>query len=141
MKTPEEAGRRYLLLAAGDRLVAVESRLVRRILRALPVTPLPGARPELLGLAEFAGEPVPVLDLAQLVGAGPGPPASFPVTVVVRAGPQASEILGLAADAAVDLLSIPPSAVVPVSEGLVAGEALAPQGTVEILDLSRLGQP
>ncbi len=131
--------RRFLLLAAGDRLAAVDARQVRRILRALPTVPLPGAQPELLGLAEYGGEPLPVLDLAQLIGAKPGPSPTFPVTVVVWVGPSSQpELVGLAADAAVDLVGIPQEHVVPMGEGLVAGEVALPQGTAEILDLSRL---
>lgn len=141
MKVAEEAARRYLLVRAGDRLVAIEARLVRRILRALSTTPLPGARPELLGLAEFAGEPLPVLDLAQLVGAGPGPAASFPVTVVVWvSSPAGPELVGLAADAALDLVAIAPSAIAAVNQGVVVGEAVLAQGTAELVDLARLGQ-
>lgn len=133
-------GRRFLLVAAGDRLAAVEARQVRRILRALPTVPLPGAQPELLGLAEFAGEPLPVLDLARLLGATPGATPAFPVTVVVWAGPASGkELVGLAADAALDLVTIPEERVTPGGEGLVAGEAVLPQGTVELLDLARLG--
>jgi purine-binding chemotaxis protein CheW len=142
MVAAAEATRRYLLLSAGDRLAALEARVVRRIVRALPVTPLPGARPALLGLAEFAGEPLPVLDLAQLLAAGPGPPPAFPVTVVVRLGSGASaELVGLAADAALDLVSIAPGAVTPSGEGIVVGEVALPQGTAEVLDLSRLAAP
>lgn len=136
----EAGSRRFLLLSAGDRLAAVDARQVRRILRALPTVPLPGAQPELLGLAEYGGEPLPVLDLAQLIGAKPGPPPSFPVTVVVWVGPPSRpELVGLAADAALDLVRIPQEQVVPVGEGLVAGEVALPQGTAEVLDLSRLG--
>jgi len=140
MVAPLEATRRYLLLAAGDRLAALEVRVVRRILRALPVTPLPGAQPALLGLAEYSGEPLPVLDLAQLLGAGPGPSPAFPVTVVVRVG-AGGELVGLAADAALDLVSIAPGAVTPTGEGIVVGEVALPQGTAEVLDLARLAAP
>lgn len=136
-----EAGRRrFLLLSAGNRLAAVDVRQVRRILRALPTVPLPGGQPELLGLAEFAGEPLLVLDLAQLIGAKPGQPSSFPVTVVVWVGPPSQrELVGLAADAAVDLVFLTREQVAPTGEGLVVGEAALPQGTAEVLDLSRLG--
>jgi hypothetical protein len=44
---------------------------VRRVARALRLHPLPGAGEELLGLAEFAGEPLAVLDLARLLGVKP----------------------------------------------------------------------
>lgn len=139
--TAEAGSRRFLLLSAGDRLAAVDVRRVRRIVRALPTTPLPEARPELLGLAEYAGEPLPVLDLATLIGAGPGPAPRFPVTVVVWAGSGQQEAVGLAADAALDLVAIPSDRIVPAGEGLVVGEAALPQGTAEVLDLARLGAP
>lgn len=137
MEAREGAARHFLVLAAGDRLAAVEVRWVRRIARALPVTPLPGARPQLLGLAQFAGEPLPVLDLAQLLGAGPGQPSRFPVTVVIWAG-QDKELVGLAADAALDLVSITSDALIPVGEGIVAAEVALPQGTAELIDVTRL---
>ncbi|MGQ9495096.1 MAG: chemotaxis protein CheW [Thermoanaerobaculaceae bacterium] len=139
MEAREGAPRRFLVLAAGDRLAAVEVGWVRKIFRALPVTPLPGARPQLLGLAQFAGEPLPVLDLAQLLGAGPGQPPRFPVTVVIWAGQdKAKELVGLAADAALDLVSITADALIPVGEGIVAAEVALPQGTAEVIDVSRL---
>lgn len=137
MEAREEATRRFLLLAAGDRLVALEARRVRKISRALPVTPLPGARPQLLGLAQFAGEPLAVLDLAQLLGAGPGQPSRFPITVVIWAG-EDKELVGLAADAALALVSIADNALIPVGEGIVAAEVALPQGTAEVIDVARL---
>lgn len=137
MESQEGAARHFLVLGAGDRLAAVDVRWVRRIARALPVTPLPGARPQLLGLAQFAGEPLPVLDLAQLLGAGPGPPSRFPITVVVWAG-QDRELVGLAADAALELVSITADALIPVAEGIVAAEVALPQGTAEVIDVARL---
>lgn len=138
--TAEAGSRRFLLLAAGDRLAAVDIRQVRRIVRALPTVPLPAARPELVGLAEYAGEPLPVLDLATLLGAGPGPAPRYPVTVVVWAGSPQREALGLAADAALDLVAIPQDRIVPAGEGVVVGEVALPQGTAEVLDLERLGK-
>ena len=61
----------------------------------MPVHPLPGASPELLGLAEFTGEPIPVLDLGRLVNAPPGARPTSPVTVVAWAGPpRARELVG-----------------------------------------------
>ncbi|MFZ5788997.1 MAG: chemotaxis protein CheW, partial [Acidobacteriota bacterium] len=92
---------RCLMVRAGDHVCAVPLARVRRVMRALPIFPLPGASPELLGLAEFGGEPLPILDLARLIAAPPGATAQFPVTLVVVAGPASDrEVVGLAADAA-----------------------------------------
>ena len=73
----------FLLLRAGDDVCALPLSAVRRVVRALSVHPLPGAANELLGLAEFGGEPLAILDLARLVRAAPGANPACPVTVVV----------------------------------------------------------
>jgi chemotaxis signal transduction protein len=130
---------RCLLVRAGDRLCALPLARVRRVVRALPVTPLPGAAPELLGIAEFGGEPLPVLDLARLVGAAPDPAPALPVTVVVLAGRagEAEELAGLAADAAADIAEVPASA----ADGAAPlREALAGDRPVTVVDLAAIGR-
>jgi purine-binding chemotaxis protein CheW len=131
---------RYLLLQAGDLLCALPLSQVRRVVRALPVHPLPGAASELLGLTEFSGEPLPVLDLAQLISAPPGAHPPYPVTVVAWAGrPDARESVGLAADAALEIIELPPAAIVPAQAGIVCGEAAITAGAARVLNLEALG--
>src|SRR5436309_1207467 len=114
----------HLLVRAGDFVCALPLQSVRRVMRALTVHPLPGATAELKGLSEFAGEPLPILDLARLVGAPPGASPAFPVTIVAWAGPaEARETVGLAAEAALGVVSVPPGAVVVGEGGFVVGEA------------------
>jgi chemotaxis signal transduction protein len=113
---------------------------VRRIVRALAVHPLPGAADELLGLAEFAGEPLPVVSLARLIQAPLGPHPVYPVTIVVWAGEGAGrEPLGLAADAALDVVALPPESIVGGDGGLIRGEAPLGDEVVRVLDLGALG--
>jgi chemotaxis signal transduction protein len=76
----------HLLVQAGEYVCALPLVSVRRVVRSLTVHPLPGSAPELEGLAEFGGEPLPVLNLARMVNAAPGANPSYPVTVVVWAG-------------------------------------------------------
>jgi chemotaxis signal transduction protein len=110
-------------------------------MRALPIQPLPGAAAELRGLAEFAGEPLPILDLARLVAAPPGANPSFPVTIVAWAGPAAArEAVGLAADAALEVVDLPAGATVGGDGGLIAGEASVGDEVVRVLDLEALGR-
>ncbi len=131
---------RALLVAAGDVLCAVPVNQVRRVVRALPVHPLPGAAPELLGLAEFTGEPFPVLVLGRLVNATAGARPAVPVTVVAWAGPpDARELVGLAADAALEIVEVAPSEVVPSEAGLVRGEIAVGGRAVRVLNLETLG--
>ena len=131
---------RCLLVQAGDQVCALPLGRVRRVVRALALSPLPGAAAELLGLAEFGGEPLPVLDLALLVGAPAGAVAALPVTVVVSAGPEgSSELAGLAADAALDVVEVPLAAAAGGKRFLV-GEVLVAGRPVCVLDLAFLGQ-
>jgi len=131
----------HLLVQAGEYVCALPLRSVRRVLRALPVHPLPGATAELKGLAEFAGEPLPILDLARLVGAPPGANPTYPVTIVAWAGPQdGREMIGLAADAALEVAEVPLASVVGGDGGFILGEAPVGNQVVRVLDLEALGR-
>lgn len=136
----------HLLVRAGEYVCALPLAAVRQVLRSLPLYPLPGSAPELKGLAEFGGDPLPVLDLARLARAPQGANPTFPVTVVAWAGPPESrELVGLAADAALDVVVLPAAAVLPAAgiggdAGLVAGEALVAGQLVRVINLQALGQ-
>ena len=131
----------HLLVLAGEYVCALPLISVRRVVRALPVHPLPGSAPELAGLAEFGGEPLPVLNLARMVNAAPGANPAYPVTVVVWAGPAESrELMGLAADAALEVADVPPAAVVVGDGGFLLGEAPIHGRVVRVLNLEALGR-
>lgn len=139
-REPErEPGRPHLLLRAGDAVCALPLAAVRRVVKALPVHRLPGSAPELAGLAEFAGEPLPVLDLARLVAAAPGATPAYPVTVIAWAGrAQDRELVGLAADAALEVAEIAAEAMVGGGSGVVAGEAEVAGRAVRVIDPAEL---
>jgi purine-binding chemotaxis protein CheW len=59
-----------LVVRAGERLCALPVSAVGETMRPLPVAPIAGAPPYVLGVAIVRGEPVPVVDLAALVGGG-----------------------------------------------------------------------
>ena len=137
---PAGAAASHLLVRAGEYVCALPLDAVRRVLRAVAVYPLPGSAPELMGLAEFGGDPLPVLDLARLVRAPQGANPAFPVTVVAWAGAAAArELVGLAADAALDVVSLARVPPVGGDGGLVRGEAMVGGEVVRVLDLAALG--
>ena len=79
-------------MSAGHRLCGLPIDGVIETMRPLPVSPVPGAPPFVQGVAIVRGEPVPVVDLAVLLGdaaAPPGPSARF---VTVRAGARAAAL-------------------------------------------------
>ncbi|HEX4495782.1 MAG TPA: chemotaxis protein CheW [Thermoanaerobaculia bacterium] len=131
----------HLLVRAGEYACALPLSAVRRVVRALTVHPLPGAAGELEGLAEFGGEPLPVLNLARLVNASPGANPSYPVTVVIWVGPaEAREMIGFAADAALEVVHVPPESIVTGGDGgFLHGEAAVGGEVVRILNLEALG--
>ena len=131
---------RCLLVQAGEYLCAVPLPQVRRVLRAVHVSPIPRVSAELLGLAEHGGEPLPVFDLARLVEAPPGPNPEAPVTVVVWGGRgDDRELIGLNADAALRLCDIDQGDVAAADRGVVRGEVLIDGEAVRVLDLEALG--
>ena len=144
LETNGERSRRegtHLLVRAGEYACALPLSAVRRVVRALTVHPLPGAAGELEGLAEFGGEPLPVLNLARLVNAPPGANPAYPVTVVAWVGPAAArETIGLSADAALEVVHVSPDAVVAGDGGLLLGEAPVGDEVIRVLDLEALGR-
>jgi chemotaxis signal transduction protein len=131
----------HLLVQAGEYVCALPLISVRRVLRSLTVHPLPGSAPELEGLAEFGGEPLPVLNLARMVNAAPWANPAYPVTIVVWTGPaDARELMGLAADAALEVVDVPPGSVILGDGGFLLGEAPVAGKVVRVLNLEALGQ-
>ncbi len=75
-----------LLCRVGDLLCAFSMEHIVETMRPLPVEPLPGAPPFVAGVALIRGRPVPVVDVAGLVGRRPNPPARFVTLRVGEAG-------------------------------------------------------
>jgi chemotaxis signal transduction protein len=136
----DTSARAFLKVRAGEYLCALPLGRVRRVVQALAVRPLPGSADELLGLAEFSGEPLAVIDLARLVDAPAGATPDYPVTIVAWAGPDSDrELIGLAADAALEVVTIASEDVVPGRGGAVVGEVAVAGEAVRVVDLAALG--
>jgi len=130
---------RCLLIRAGECLCAIPLTQLRRVVRALVVHPLPGSAPELLGLAEFAGEPLPILDLATLISASPVATPAFPITVIAWAGPpDRREAIGLAADAALEIAELSIAQMTLAGDGVLQGDAVLAGQPARVLNLEAL---
>jgi chemotaxis signal transduction protein len=80
-----EGDRRFLLVRSGGTFYAVPASQVRHVVRGLACHPVPGGQAHLLGLAQFAGEPLAVLDLHAMVEGAP-PQSSHRTTVILGRG-------------------------------------------------------
>jgi chemotaxis signal transduction protein len=136
---------KWLLVRSATTVFGLPLVTVRRILRSVRLYPLPGARPELLGLIQHGGEPLAVLDLAAVALSGAAPSGAAPLVVVVSAGrpdqPEQAEMVGLAVDEALTVTAIAPRMISPHADGLdnlICGEAMVAGKMVRCLDLSVL---
>ncbi len=122
----------YLLVRLGESVAALPAAAVRRVVRGARLHPLPGAGPGLIGLSEFAGEPLAVLDLAQLLGQERRS-SRPPVTVVTWLGSADDrELVGLGVDDAIEVTELDPTA-------LALGQALVGGRPVLVVDTEQLG--
>ncbi len=95
-----EGDRRFLLVRSGGSCYAVPAAQVRHVVRGLACYPVPGARPHLLGLAQYAGEPLAILDLHSMVE-GAAPQAHHRTMVILGRGSRESwTAVGLAVNEA-----------------------------------------
>jgi purine-binding chemotaxis protein CheW len=106
-----------LIVAVHDRLGGLPLAAVIEVMRPLPVEPVVGAPDFVLGLSVIRGEPIPVVDLAHLLGGRAGSPSRF---VVVRV---AARRVALAVDAVVGIRDISDAQIRQLPPLLQAGES------------------
>lgn len=122
-----------LLVASGRRLrYGLELGRLTRVLPVPPVAPVPGARPELLGLIAVFGRVMRLFDADALCGEPADPDRGFGYAAVLRGGvrPVALRFLGLE-----DAVSIPmPDAVPPEGRTCPLIRAVTPN-RIAVLDI------
>jgi purine-binding chemotaxis protein CheW len=74
MTSAPEASVSLLTMQAGAHVVGVPAAQVRETMRPLPLEPLTGAPPYVLGLAVIRGKATPVIDVAALLSGEPAAP-------------------------------------------------------------------
>ncbi len=72
-----DAPARFLVARSGAVLCALPIAQVAETMRPLPVEPLGSMPAFVLGISIIRGVPVPVVDCARLLGAGPGAPGRY----------------------------------------------------------------
>lgn len=118
MSAEPGAAHRVLAVRAGARMLALPIESVVETMRPMPVEPLAGAPSFVRGLAVIRGAALPVVDVAELLGAAGGTPGRF---VTVRAGARQ---IALAVEAVLGLSALEPAALArlpPLLEGAAGG--------------------
>jgi purine-binding chemotaxis protein CheW len=119
-----EENNRFLLCRIGSRIGALALEDVRETMRPLPIEPLMGTPPFVLGLAIIRGFPTPVVDAGSLIGPSTSSspilslsPARF---VSLKLGERTA---ALAVDAVLDVCSLPAETLSNIPPLLLGGDA------------------
>jgi len=96
-----EGNVRFLLCQIGSAIGALALDHVSEVMRPLPISPLDGTPPFVLGIAIIRGLPTPVIDAGRLVGAISSP--SAPRFILLKLGERRA---ALAVDAVLDVRSV-----------------------------------
>lgn len=135
--TGSKEAQRYVLVRAGSLICALPASDVVRVVRGLTCFPIPGSKPRLLGLAQYGGEPLPVLDLHALVDGDVSGTRHSTTVIVGRSWRRDRRILGLAVDEVVRVVhaaDIPSlSARDPVLDATIEGEGVKVVNTQRLL--------
>ncbi len=95
----------FVTFNTGGQSFSMDIRQVREIRRWSPVTPLPHAPAEVLGVMNLRGSVIPIFDLSVRFGLGPTP--DNPRNVVVIAACD-SQTVGLLVESVSEILSVAP---------------------------------
>jgi purine-binding chemotaxis protein CheW len=132
-KVQEESGpaRSLLVFSVGAEWYAVDLANVQKVLRPGRIARVSGASPEVLGLMNYQGEVLCVLDLRQIFGAGKGMMSNREIEgkfiIVVQHGGKEA---GFLVDTVRDVAEIPASSVHPVLDSVEPSRARMFEGTV-----------
>ena len=106
MQMPEDTSKsevEFVTFSAGEQSFSIEITQVREIRRWSPVTALPHAPQEVLGVMNLRGSVIPIYDLAARFGLGQTPENPRNVIVVAMHGGQT---VGLLVEAVSEILSV-----------------------------------
>jgi len=136
---------RILTFCVGGDTYGVDILCVHEIRSWSPVTRIPNAAPQMLGVLNLRGTIVPVIDMRVRFGVEQRISASTVIVVLSLAGGRGRRDLGLVVDSVSDVLELPPEAVSdvpPVGLGVnrdILGLATLGERTVMLLEPAELG--
>ena len=138
--TRDEPHERFLLVRTGSLNCALPAADVVRVVRRLRCYAVPGSRSHLVGLAQYGGDPLPVLDLHVLVEGGVSNARHHSTVILGRGRQRGHSVLGLAVDEVLRVVDLPLRAATDSDSDLV-GETVEFEGEeVKVLNTQQLLQ-
>ena len=134
---------RFLLVRTGNLSCALPASDVVRVVRHLRCHAVPGSRSHLVGLAQYGGDPLPVLDLQVLVDRGVSNARHHSTVILGRSREFGHSILGLAVDEVLRVVELPQRAAANSDAALVSetveldGEEVKVLNTPHLLQMER----
>ena len=98
---------RFLLVRTGSLRCALPASHVVRVVRQLRCHAVPGSRSHLVGLAQYGGDPLPVLDLHVLLQGDLSNTRHHSTVILGRGEERGHSVLGLAVDEVVRVVNLP----------------------------------
>jgi chemotaxis signal transduction protein len=135
--TGDQEDLRCVLVRSGSLSCALPAADVVRVLRGLICYPVPGSRARLLGLAQYGGEPLPVLDLHAVVEGDPSGTRHRSTVILGRGRRRDRHVLGLAVDEVVRVVDLSKAPAVDGETGLVV-DSVVDGEKVKVLNTGRL---
>lgn len=133
-----EGKEHYLLVRSGGHRCAIPVEAAKLVTKAPKIYPLNSSEPQLLGLAQIAGEPVAVVDLHALLDPEGGPGGAHNLTVIIRK-PGGGSSLGLAVEEAFGVIAVVDERARREDDpGWVAGRSSVGERPIVILDPEQL---
>lgn len=136
--TGDKGNRCFLLVRVGALSCALPASDVVRVVRGLPCHPVPGSQAHLIGLAQYGGEPLPVLDLHALVEGGVSGVRHRSTVILGRGRRRDRSVLGLAVDDALRIVDLPDTAATDGALELVTDSVEVEGEAVKVLNTERL---
>jgi chemotaxis signal transduction protein len=135
--TGGQEDQRFLLVRSGTLKCALPASDVVRVVRGLIYHPVPGSQVRLLGLAQYGGEPLPVLDLHAVVDGSASGSRPRSTVILGRGRRRDRPILGLAVDDVLRVVSLSRESVAS-GDTEISADSINEDEAVRILDTQRL---
>ncbi|WP_005031745.1 chemotaxis protein CheW [Holophaga foetida] len=132
----------YATFTLNDRIFGIEIQLVREIIKAFEITPVPRATKHIRGLINLRGQVVTIMDLGVRLGSPPKEITSQSNIIILKTTATSNDILGLLVDSIADVVEEdaasaepPPANVTDSGNRFLAGVINGRTGLIVLLKL------